>query len=72
MLLCSEEEVEGNHSSSAGKIDEKELFYIMSRGIEQKEAMKMIVRARFNNILKNIDNEELKIKILNKIDEKLN
>ena len=24
MLLCSEEEVEGNHSSSAGKIDEKE------------------------------------------------
>ena len=34
MLLCSEEEVEGNHSSSAGKIGEKELFYIMSRGYE--------------------------------------
>ena len=40
MLLCSEEEVEGNHSSSAGKIGEKELFYIMSRGFELKEAMK--------------------------------
>ena len=39
MLLCSEEEVEGNHSSSAGKIGEKELFYIMSRGFELKEAM---------------------------------
>ena len=26
MLLCSEEDVEGNHSSSAGKIGEKELF----------------------------------------------
>ena len=41
MLLCSEEEVEGNHSSSAGKIGEKELFYIMSRGFELKEAMKL-------------------------------
>ena len=51
MLLCSEEEVEGNHSSSAGKIGEKELFYIMSRGFELKEAMKLMVRARFNKIL---------------------
>ena len=52
MLLCSEEDVEGNHSSSAGKIGEKELFYIMSRGFELKEAMKLMVRARFNKILK--------------------
>ena len=50
MLLCSEEEVEGNHSSSAGKIGEKELFYIMSRGFELKEAMKLLVRAKFNKI----------------------
>ena len=54
MLLCSEEEVEGNHSSSAGKIGEKELFYIMSRGFELKEAMKLMVRARFNQILEKI------------------
>ena len=26
MLLCSEEEVEGNHSSAAGKVGEKKLF----------------------------------------------
>jgi Fe-S cluster assembly scaffold protein SufB len=45
MLLCSEEDVEGNHSSSAGKVGEKELFYIMSRGFNFKEAMKLMVRA---------------------------
>lgn len=71
MLLCSEEEVEGNHSSSAGKIGEKELFYIMSRGFELKEAMKLMVRARFNKILENIENEELKEKILQEIDKRL-
>ncbi len=62
----------GNHSSSAGKIGEKELFYIMSRGFELKEAMKLMVRAKFNKILKNIKNEELRNKILNEIDERLN
>ena len=71
MLLCSEEDVEGNHSSSAGKINEKELFYIMSRGFELKEAMKLMVRARFNKILENIKNEDLREEILNEIDSRL-
>ena len=71
MLLCSEEEVEGNHSSSAGKIGEKELFYIMSRGFELKEAMKLMVRARFNQILEKIENDELREEILQEIDKRL-
>ena len=69
MLLCSEEDVEGNHSSSAGKVGEKELFYIMSRGFELKEAMKLMVRAKFNKILDNIKNEDLKNEILDSIDK---
>ena len=72
MLLCSEEDVEGNHSSSAGKIGEKELFYIMSRGFELKEAQKLLVRANFNKILENIKNEDLKNIVLKEIDTKLN
>lgn len=71
MLLCSEEDVEGNHSSSAGKMGEKELFYLMSRGLEKKEAMKLMVRARFHKILEKIENEDLREAILKKIDERL-
>ena len=71
MLLCSEEDVEGNHSSSSGKIGEKELFYIMSRGFELKEAQKLMVRAKFNKILESIKNEELKTQILEEIDRRL-
>ena len=71
MLLCSEEDVEGNHSSSAGKIGEKELFYIMSRGFEFKEAMKLMVRAKFNKILNDIKNKKLVEQILNEIDRRL-
>lgn len=71
MLLCSEEEVEGNHSSSAGKIGEKELFYMMSRGFTFKEAQKLMVRAKFNKILQNIKSEGLRNYILKEIDERL-
>ena len=71
MLLCSEEDVEGNHSSSAGKANEKELFYIMSRGFDYKAAMKLLVRARFNKILESIKNQALKNEILYEIDKRL-
>lgn len=71
MLLCSEEDVVGNHSSSAGKIGESELFYITSRGFEKKEAMKLIIRANFNKILENIKSEEILEEINREIDKKL-
>ena len=71
MLLCSEEDVEGNHSSAAGKIDDKEMFYIMSRGFDRAEAMKLLVRAKFNKILKQIRNEELIKEVLKEIDLRL-
>ena len=51
MLLCTEEEVEGSHSTAAGKADEDKLFYIMSRGFSKQEAMKLIVKANFNKII---------------------
>ena len=71
MLLCSEEDVEGNHSTSSGKIGKKELFYIMSRGFELKEARKLMVRAKFNKILENITNEAIKEEIFEEIDKRL-
>lgn len=69
MLLCDEEDIIGNHSTSSGKIDEAQLFYIMSRGFSYKEARKLIVKAKFNKIIEKINDENLKNEILNKIDE---
>jgi len=71
MLLCTEEEVEGNHSTASGKVDEKQLFYIMTRGISYKEAVKLIVKSKFNKIIEGIADEELKNEILSEIDKRL-
>jgi hypothetical protein len=50
-LLCEEEDVVGNHATAAGKIDKKQLFYLLSRGFDPKQAEKLLVRAKFNRIL---------------------
>lgn len=71
MLLCSEEDVEGEHSTASGKIDNKELFYIMSRGFNKNEAIKLIIRARFNKIIAKIKDENIKNEILQEIESRL-
>ena len=70
MLLCGEEDVDGSHSSSVGKIGDKELFYMSSRGIDKKEAVKIFVKAKFNNLLKDL-HPCLKEEIISKIDKEL-
>ena len=71
MLLCTEEDIEGNHSTASGKVDEKQLFYIMTRGISYKEAVKLIVKSKFNKIIERILDEKLKNEILSEIDKRL-
>ncbi len=72
MLLCHEENVEGEHGVASGKIDEDKLFYIMTKGISYNEARKLIVKANFNEILEDINDEITKNNILSCIDEILN
>jgi FeS assembly protein SufD len=60
LLLCSEDDVEGQHAASAGQIDSDKLFYLMSRGLDEKEAKKLIVEASFNPIIDKIPFEDLR------------
>ena len=71
MLLCTEEDVEGSHSTAAGKVEDKMLFYIMSRGFSHKEAQKLAVKANFNKILEKFEDEKLRQDILNEIDKRI-
>lgn len=71
MILCTEEDVDGKHSSAVGKVDEKQLFYVMSRGFTYSQALKILVKAKFNGIIEKLFDEESKQEILNKIDGKI-
>ena len=71
MLLCGEEDVDGKHSAAVGKIDEKTLFYIMSRGLDREEALSLAVKAKFGEMLNKLFDDELKEKISKKLEERL-
>lgn len=71
LLLCGEEDVIGTHAVSSGKVDDCEMFYLMSRGMSEDEALRFIVKSRFNKILSKINDEEIVNKINEIIDKKL-
>ena len=63
LLLCAEDDVVGAHAASAGKIDEKKLFYLMTRGLSEQEAKKLIAEAEFAPVLEKIPNDDLRDRI---------
>ena len=71
LMLSSEDEVDGHHAVSVGKMDEDKLFYLMSRGLDKLEAEKLIVEAAFNPIITQLDDEKLIDKISEIIERRL-
>ena len=69
MLLCHEEDVNGEHGISSGKLDENMIFYIMTKGISYDDAKRLIVKANFNGIIKSINNIELENEIYSVIEK---
>ncbi len=68
LILCAEENVEGNHGATIGELDEKTLFYLASRGISQKEAEKMVARARIERLSGRIPVPQLQQQISDCVD----
>jgi FeS assembly protein SufD len=71
LLLCSEDDVDGQHAASAGQIDDEKLFYIMSRGFSEKEAKKLVVEASFSPVIDKIPCEDLRGKIRDDVKRRL-
>lgn len=66
-LFCEEDNVEGEHAVSAGQIDQQRLYYLMSRGMTEAEAKRMMIEAAFNPILDKIPLSDLKGSVINEI-----
>lgn len=57
-LEIDENEVKAGHASTVGPVDPEMLFYLMSRGITQKEARKLIVQGYFTGVLNQLPQQE--------------
>jgi FeS assembly protein SufD len=71
LLLCEEDDVDGMHAASAGQINSDKLFYLMSRGLDEKEAKKMIIEASFTPIIDKIPLEDLREAITEEVHRRI-
>ena len=60
LILCAEEDVEGNHGATIGKLDESMLFYLGSRGISKEEAERIIAKAKIDALCSLIPDEDVR------------
>lgn len=70
-LFIDEYDVVANHAAAIGSINKEDLFYLMSRGLEESSASSLIVLGFIKPLLDKISNEELKKEIEKKFVEKL-
>ena len=71
IILCSEEDVEGNHGATVGRISDDALNYLASRGFDEEKAYKMIVRSRMNATIACVPDAGLRDELEKTVDEVL-
>ena len=72
LMLAAEDEVDGHHAVSVGRLDEEKIFYLMSRGLDKREAERLIVEAAFTPVVKKISDENLRGELLETLQRRLN
>ena len=70
LLLCTEDNVQGNHASSAGQIDPETVYYLMTRGMTREEARRVVVESLVRPLIDRLD-ESLREDVLVNIHQKL-
>lgn len=64
LILCAEEDVEGSHGASIGKLDEKHIFYMKSRGISEEKIYELAAKARLMQVISKIGDEQTKARVI--------
>lgn len=71
ILLAGEDDIKGEHGASIGRIDENTLFYLMSRGLSQREARALIIKGSIASIVDQLPKDDLKELVLEEIDKRV-
>ena len=59
VILCQEEDVEGRHGATIGQLGEDILFYMQTRGIDEEEAKRIMIRARLDSVSRLIPDPDI-------------
>ncbi len=70
-LEIQADDVRCTHASTVGKLDQEEIFYLMSRGIPKNDAVRMVIQGFFDPVMQRIPFEGVRTQIFGRILEKI-
>ena len=65
------DDVKCSHGATVGRIDDEQMFYLRSRGIDQQAAQKMIIFAFAAELTEALHDGQLKLQVLDRIGQRL-
>ncbi|HWJ78904.1 MAG TPA: Fe-S cluster assembly protein SufD [Niallia sp.] len=71
ILLIDEDDVTAGHAASVGRVDPLQLYYLMSRGIPQKEAERLVVHGFLAPVVEQLPIEGVKKQLVEVIERKV-
>ena len=71
ILLIDENDVTAGHAASIGQVDPEDLYYLMSRGLNQKTAEQLVIRGFLGTVIAEIPVKEVRDEMIAVIDTKL-
>ncbi|WP_135851606.1 Fe-S cluster assembly protein SufD [Halorussus salinus] len=70
-LIINNHDTEASHSATVGQIDEEDMFYMTSRGLDDESARNMLVEGFFVPVFEEVEVEELREDLETRVQERL-
>lgn len=71
ILLIDENEVTAGHAASIGQVDPEDMYYLMSRGLDQATAERLVIRGFLGAVITEIPVKEVRDEMVSVLDRKL-
>jgi Fe-S cluster assembly protein SufD len=60
-----------SHGATIGQVEERQLFYLMSRGLTKEQAERLLVIGFFDEVLNRLPVEGVRVRVRDAIESKL-
>ncbi|MBJ8325789.1 Fe-S cluster assembly protein SufD [Streptococcus pacificus] len=71
ILLIDENEVTAGHAASIGQVDPDDMYYLMSRGLDQETAERLVIRGFLGSVISEIPVKTVRDEMILVLDKKL-
>ena len=70
-LIVETDNVSASHGGTVGELDEDQIYYMMSRGLSRREAVRVLVEGYFEEVVQRLEDAGLEALVRRRIAQKL-